>query len=518
MKVLSKKIWAVALFLLLIVIGCQNQSEKDSQTLHLNFQEGDVPTLHPHLLEGHMRGRILGKALFEGLTRINSKGEAEFAGAESVEISSSKTEYTFILRDNKWSDGSAVTAFQYEKAWKQAIAPSSDCRWADLFYVIKGAEKAKKRTLPLSEVGIKALDEKTLFVELAFPTPYFLKLIASPLFAPVIREETEPARFNGPFKLGKWKKNDLLVLKANPFFWDSDKVSLREIEIQMVDDPHTSFLMYEKQNIDWIGNPFCNLTSEMVIQLQGKGELQAKSVARTLWVYINTSHPLLSTSKIRQALSLSIDRSLIAKHIYPGNSPLYQPLPLCLSLCPNLFSDNNLKQAKRLFEEGLKEIKSTREEFPILTLSYPNTIGRKSLAEYLKETWEKTFGIQVHLEGMEWNVFLSDLEKGAFQIGMSSASALYPDPSELLERFISIKASNFSQWVHPVYQEKLKLAKKFPDQRRRYLREAEELLFEQMPFIPVYNYNALYVHNPRLKGYVLDHNGCVDFRWAYFED
>ncbi|MFZ0565996.1 MAG: peptide ABC transporter substrate-binding protein [Chlamydiales bacterium] len=518
MKILSKRIWALVPLLLLILIGCQNQSEKDSQTLHLNFQEGDVPTLHPHLQEGSIHGRILGKALFEGLTRINSQGEAELAGAQSVEISPSKTQYIFMLRDHKWSDGSAVTAFQYEKAWKQAIAPSSDCTRADLFYAIKGAENAKKGILSLNEVGIKALDEKTLSVELTFPAPYFLKLIASPLFTPVIRDEKEPTRFNGPFKLNKWKRNSLIALEANPYFWDSDKVSLSEIEIKMVGDPLTILLMYEKQEIDWIGNPFCWLPPEWVLELQEKGDLQEQSVTRALWLYVNISYPFLDSSKIRQALSLSIDRSLIAKHIYPGNSPLYQPLPPSLSLCPKLFSDNNLSQAKNLFEEGLKEIELTKDTYPPLTISYHFAAGRKSLAEYLKETWEKAFGIQIHLKGVEWNVFHSELEQGAFQIGMSTASALYPDPSELLERFSSITTANFSQWEHPIYQEKLQLATKLPDQRTRYLREAEELLFEEMPIIPVCNFNALYAHNPRLKGYVFDHNGCVDFRWAYLEN
>ncbi|MFZ0565999.1 MAG: hypothetical protein WAM28_07430 [Chlamydiales bacterium] len=118
---------------------------------------------------------------------------------------------------------------------------------------------------------------------------------------------------------------------------------------------------------------------------------------------------------------------------------------------------------------------------------------------------------------MEWNILRSHLEKGEFQMGMCGESALYPDPSELLERFGSIKTSNFSQWEHSIYLEKLNLAKKLPDQRTRYLREAEELLFEEMPFIPICNFNALYIHNPKLKGYALDHNGCVDFRWAYLE-
>ncbi|MFZ0565030.1 MAG: peptide ABC transporter substrate-binding protein [Chlamydiales bacterium] len=518
MKTLFKRNCAILFFFSLIFVSCNNQHEKSTQTLRLNFQEGDMPSLHPHLLEGEMKGRVLGKALFEGLTRINSEGEAEFAGAESVEISPSKTQYTFKLRDHKWSDGSAVTAFEYEKAWKQAISPTSDCTRADLFYVIKGAEEAKNGALPLSEVGIHALDKKTLSVELTFPAPYFIKLIASPIFAPIIRDKTEPTRFNGPFKVGKWTRDTLLVLKANPFFWDHDKVSLSEIEIQMIGDPLTSFLMYEKQEVDWTGNPISRLSSEMIFQLQEKGELQNRSVARALWIYINTSHPYLASSKIRQALSLSIDRSLISEHIYPGNPPLYQPLPYSLSLYPNLFSDNNLTQAKKLFEEGLKEIKFDKETFPPLTLIYHFTAGRKPLAEYLKETWEKTFGIQVHLKGTEGSVFCRNLEKGTFQMGMRGESALYPDPSELLERFASITTANFSQWEHPMYQEKLNLARNLPDRRTQYLREAEEFLFEQMPIIPVCNFNALYAHNPKLKGYVFDHNGCVDFRWAYFEN
>ncbi|MFZ0564814.1 MAG: ABC transporter substrate-binding protein, partial [Chlamydiales bacterium] len=225
-----------------------------------------------------------------------------------------------------------------------------------------------------------------------------------------------------------------------------------------------------------------------------------------------------ASSKIRQALSLSIDRSLISKQIDLGNTPLYQPLPSSISLCANLFSDNNITQAKKLFEEGLTEKKIAREAFSPITLSYPNTAGRKSLAEYLKETWEKAFGIQVQLNGVEWNILRNYLEKGEFQMGMSGESALYPDPSELLERFGSIKTSNFSQWEHPIYQEKLNLAKELPDQRTRYLREAEELLFEEMPFIPISNFNTLYVHNPKLKDYVFDHNGCIDFRWAYLEN
>ena len=273
MNFLFKEMWKIILSLSLVLISCQQQSEKSTQTLRLNIL-GDVPSLHPHDLAEISKNHAVGKALFEGLTRINLEGEAELAGAELIEISPCQTQYTFTLRDHQWSDGTSVTAFQYEKAWKQAIAPTSTCRRADVFYVIKGAKEVKEKTLLLDEVGIKALDDKTLFVQLVFPAPYFLKLVASSFFAPVEGTEMEPTRFNGPFMKDKWEKNNLLILKANPYFWDHDQVPLKKIEIQMVADSSTAFLMYEKQTIDWIGHPFTAINFEIITELQKRGELQ----------------------------------------------------------------------------------------------------------------------------------------------------------------------------------------------------------------------------------------------------
>ncbi len=509
------KIWAIALPL--FFMGCQQQSEKKSQMLCLNFQEGDVPSLHPHpTIGGHIRARVLGKMLFEGLTRINSREEAELAGAESVDISPCQTQYTFTLRENHWSDGTPVTAFHYEKAWKGAMAPASDCTRADLFYVIAGAKEAKEGSVPLDAIGIKALDEKTLFVELTFPIPYFLELIASPLFAPIVREATEPTRFNGPFMVEKWKREDFLLLKANPHFWDHKQISIKQIEIQMVTDPSTALSMYEKKKLDWIGDPISPFSPEMVASLQKRGELKQRLITRALWIYFNAQHPSLSSAHIRKALSLAIDRSLIAEHIFIGNLPLYQPLPIPISLCPNSLSDNDPLQAKQLFKQGLRDYNLTT--LPPLTLSYPNNPGRKPLAEYLKEVWEKTFDIKVHLQAMEWNAFCSNLEEGNYQMGVSGASALYPDPTDFLDRF-EYSEESFSHWEHPLYQEKLMLAREAvePEQRSRLLGEAEAILVEESPLMPLCNFVALYTHHPKLKGYVFDHAGYVDFRWAYFE-
>ncbi|MFZ0564879.1 MAG: peptide ABC transporter substrate-binding protein, partial [Chlamydiales bacterium] len=492
------------------------QSRRKHSTLRLIFQEGEPLSLNPHYAFGDMRCRVLSKLLFEGITRIDAHGAPQLAAAEKMHRTQDGLTYLFKLRPHHWSNGEKVTPFHFVNSWCSILNNLHFSSGSEFLFMIKNVQKYKEGRCSLEEVGFRAHDTETLEIQLEWPDPFFLHKLAQPMLFPMLSTAREPRWFNGPYLIEKQTTQGIL-LESNPYYWDCHHVTLKSIQIECLSDAKQSYTLFQKGEIDWIGNPFCRLSSEMVVRLQEKGELQTRPVARTLWIYINTSHRFLASSKIRQALSLSIDRSLISKHIYPGNSPLYQPSPSSLSLCPNLFSDNNLPLAKKLFEEGLKEIKFTKETFPILTLSYHITAGRKSLAEYLKETWEKAFDIQIRLEGTEWNVLLSHLEKGEFQMGMCFASALYPDPSELLERFASIKVTNYSQWENPIYQKKLNLAKKQPEQRFRYLREAEELLSEQMPFIPICNINALYVHNSKLKGCVFDHNGCVDFRWAYME-
>lgn len=518
MKKWTKKIQQTITFFMISfsLASCQKHSDNHNQTLRINLQDGDPASLHPHHVAGGMQSRILGKAIYEGLTRLNPEGKIEVSGAKSVEISPSGTQYLFTLRDHKWSDGSSVTAYQYEKAWKKALAPTTDCPKADLFYVIKGAKKAKKGEISIEEVGVKALDHETLLVELTHPAPYFLELISLPIFAPLDRETL---LYNGPFSIETWLPNNLLRLKKNTYFWDAKNVLLQSIEFSFISQPMTTFSMYEKGDLDWMGSPFDHFPLELVSDLQEKGNIQQQYVTRPFWIYLNTQHPPLSSTSIRQALSLALNRSAINEHMLFGSLPLYTPLPHSLSLCEKSLSDNDLAQAKQLFEKGLKELGFTQATFPPLYLNYFNTTGFSALAEYLQEAWEKTFGIKVVLEKSEWRVFLSKLETSDFQIAGCTESSLYQDPIELLERFGESNRDNPSNWISIPYQKKIELAQKEPNfgRREQYLKEAEEMLLSEMPFIPISNFIHFYDHHPKLTAYVLDHTGCVDFRWAYFK-
>jgi oligopeptide transport system substrate-binding protein len=502
------------LVLLLTIIGCGKAPVKQWDKLHLNFQEGDLPSLHPHELVIYLRGLSIAKALFEPLTRISAEGKVELAGAEKVELSEDQLHYTFTLRENHWSDGSLVSAHHFEKAWKAALAPLSSCSRADLLYPLENAVEAKKGICSIDLVGVHAIDDKTLKVDLAFPSPHFLELVAQAITAPLVDPDNkENILFNGPFMVDLWKKGSVLRLKPNPYYWDREHITLKQIDISFIEDINTAYTLYEKGEIDWMGVPFCPLSAELILRLKENNLLKSHPIGRSFWVFLNTKDPLLASPSIRKALSFALDRKAITSHVLIGGNPSLKPLSLgLLPLKPGQKIEENLEKAKSAFEKGLAELGLNRATCPPLEISYSQQAMRKQLAEYLQETWHNVLGIEVKLKSVEWNVLRSNLEKGLFAVSMAYEGAFYKDPLELLERYTSDTPSNFSQWINPSFVKKIQVAKyETDDQRRLYLlSEAEEILLEQMPFIPICSDCVLFTHPPEMKGYVIDSIGALD--------
>ncbi|MFZ0565212.1 MAG: peptide ABC transporter substrate-binding protein [Chlamydiales bacterium] len=490
-----------------------------TQTLSLNLQLGDLPSLHPFHLQGPMRGYTVGKLVYEGLTRLNQNQKIELVGADQVIVSPCKKKYTFKLRPSSWSDGTEVTAFDYEKAWKWSLHPASDCPRAELLYVIKNAEEAKKGTLDLDQVGIKALDSYTLFIELQHPAPYFLELLSQPIFSPIHPKEVEkePTIFNGPFLVDTWKKSDYLLLKANPNFWNNERRRLKAIHISMVRDSSTALQLFEKKELDWIGDHLSTIPNEALPDFQKKYHLQQRDTIRPFWIFLNTQHSILQSPSIRKALALSINQEQIAEHIFIIADPLKGPLHHSLSSLP-FPPQKNSQDCKQLFREGLEQLDLTLSNIPELTISYFDQIPLKQLAEYLKEIWEDTFGLSIKLQGDEWNVFYSHLQRGTFHIGGCYITPYYNDPTEPLGRIAPNSPANHSQWVHSGYQEKLDIAQNTNslEARKAALGEAEAILLDENPIIPVINRKVTFSHHPDLQGYTINYAGCVDFAFAYF--
>lgn len=169
-----------------------------------------------------------------------------------------------------------------------------------------------------------------------------------------------------------------------------------------------------------------------------------------------------------------------------------------------------------MFELGLKELGLTRETFPPLEISYSQQAGQKQLAEYLQQVWSQTFQIKVNIVAQEWNILRKDLENGRFQVSGCFDAAFYNDPLEIMEKFVSLNSNNFSKWIDEDFKEKVYSAKQefILEKRQKILADAEQLLIQEMPFIPISSDEFIYAHHPKLKGYVFDSVGACDFSLA----
>ncbi|MCB1181332.1 MAG: peptide ABC transporter substrate-binding protein [Chlamydiia bacterium] len=485
--------------------------------LRLNLQEGDPATLHPH--RGlSLQCVSLEKALYEGLTRLNHEGIPDLALAKAYEVSPCKTIYTFYLRESKWSNGANVTAHHFEAAWKEALKPDADCLRSEFFYPIKHAQKAKEGKLSLDAVGVTAADDYTLVVVLENPTPYFLELTSAPLYSPLYDATVvEPTVFNGPFQIKIWERENHLCLTKNPYYWDSQSVLIEGIDVAMVKDPETALAMYEQDAIDCVGDPFGTLPFDVLPHYAALGSLKKHQVSRVYWLVFNTEEFPFNSVNMRKAISYAIDRTSLSEHVLFDQTPHMSPVPVSFSRLNENRIDHQLNHrlANAHFEMALEEFGLTRETFPCLILSSPNTPGDRKISATLQRFLEKTLEIKVKLRGGELKSYLTDLYQHNFEFGGSLKSALYGDPLYFLLFFRQKNERiNWSAWEDKRYQELLELAQSTAEQDERevYLIEAEKILVDQMPATSLYVQNYFYLEHERVKGIYFTHLGYVDFK------
>ncbi|KQL49222.1 ABC transporter substrate-binding protein [Brevibacillus choshinensis] len=503
-------------------------AEKKPQVLKMNLHS-EPPTGDPGLAEDTTSGAII-LATFDGLTRIGSDDKPHEAAAESYTVSDDKLTYTFKIRDHKWSNGDPVTAKDFEFAWKRALDPKTASNYAYQLYYIKNGEKANKGEAKLDDVGVKALDDKTLEVKLENPTPFFLELLAFRTYFPVNPKvvqanekwagEAKTHVGNGPFKIETWEHKSKIVLVKNDSYWDKDKVKLDKIEFAMVEDENTELSMFENGELDWAGSPTSSLPTDAIPALKDSGKMVTKPIAGTYWYKFNTEKPPFNNVKIRKAFAYSIDRQgLIDNILQTGQLPATGAVPPSMVLNPNgYFKDKDIDTAKKLMEEGMKELGITK--LPAVTLSYNTSEGHKKIAEAIQDQWKKNLGVDVKLENKEWKVYLEDLHEGNFQIGRMGWLGDFNDPINFLELYKDkMGGNNDTRWENPKFKELLNQSslESDLDKRKKILADAEQVLMDDMPIMPIYFYTQSWVQNPSVKGVQITGLGDVDWKGAYIE-
>lgn len=479
--------------------------------------------------KGSTRGSaVVLRELFEGLMRTNSEGTPSFAVARDLELSDDKCTYRFSLRPSSWSNGTPVTAYDFEYAWKSIISPQTTSSYSFLFYCIKNAREARMGKISLDEVGIKAENNHTLLITLEHPTPYFLELTAHPAYSPVCRAITEKSTTwcneagpeyvcNGPFVLDKWKHRSKIVLAKNSTYWDASSVAAQKITFPLIEDPQTALNMFECGAIDWVGDPFGNLPLEAVPRLKVSKQLQTHHIGHADWMKLNTKHPLLASAKIRNALAMAINRQEIVDHLLQGGEiPAYSLLPTTLTLLKKrTFEDNDIEKAVQLMEEGLQELNLNKDNLPILGLNFTSEPRDKKIAEAIQQQWQKILGIKALLKPADRNTHLSLLLSGDFDIALATWFLFFHDPICNLELLKYKSGSfNYTNWGDPHYTALLDLsaAELDIDRRNEFLSQAEELVMNAMPIIPICYNTSLFVKNPKVIGESLSPIGVFEWK------
>ena len=472
--------------------------------------------------------------LFEGLMTRDSEGKLAMGQAERVEISEDQKVYTFYIRPAYWSNGDPVTAKDFEYAWKKAIDPETAQMGAFLFNPIKNASRCLEKKAFIHEVGISAISDQILVIELEHPTPYFLELTASTPYSPIphkVALKDKKWAFcnidllvsNGPFLMRQWRKGKSLTLEKNPYYWDSENVAIPGICLYVVQEDSIRHLMYEQGQLDWMGDPLSPLSYDALEVYQEKKDINVSDVYGINWLFINTKCPPLDNKNIRKALSYAVNRKNIVESLANTAS-----LPTCrifsqgdIDEGQDCFMDDDQVYAQLLFRSALSELRLEHEDFPEITLSY-NAVGNQAeIVHLIQNQWEKVLGIKVKLALLGKTLLFNQICQGNYQIGSMFWVSIIEDPIYMLNTFRSGHArANLSRWVNKKYQTLLSQSdyEQNPENRKKILVEAEKLLMEEMPIIPVCFGRALYMKDEKLENVSVSHLMEIDFKHATFTD
>lgn len=519
-----------------LLIGCQSDSDSSqerhkAQILSLNVYT-EPPTLDPGQA-GDSASDLILAMLYDGLFVASEDGSVKPAVAESYELSEDKRTYTFHLRKTLWSDGTPVTSHDFAFAWRRVLDPRFSAEQTFFLLYIEGAQDAKTGKIPLDAVGIRTPDDLTLVVTLTRPVPFFLELLVGSAYMPVKRaivehnpdwalEAGKDYVSNGPFILNQWVHQKEISLVRNANGWDAQAVKLNAIHLLLVQDTNTELALFEKGIVDMAGRPVSmDLPMDSLPMLREQGRLKVTPGAATYYYAFNTEKPPFTNAKLRKAFAYAVNRKEIVDNVTKGGEQAATCLtapPLNLEMEP-CFVDGDVTTARRLFQEALQEMQITKQQLPPINLSYNTSESHHKIAQAVQQQWHDAFGIQVNLENVEWKVYLDKMASGDFTIGRMTYSAFFNDPFTFLDRFMAADSSyNHSRWLNPQVLKVLddSLNESAPPKRYELLKQAQRLLINQMPIIPIYFLTYSYLCHPDLKGFFISPTGWIYFRYAYF--
>ena len=531
-----KKIVLIISFIFIYAISCTKQRSIVNEAISINM--GPEPkTLDPTLNSLNAVSCYILHA-FEGLTKMDSNNNVQAGMAEKWEISEDGLIYTFHLRTNAlWSDGTNVTAKDFEYSWKRSVNPSVAAEYAYMMEIVKNAKEINEGTMNYNELAVKAIDDYTFQVTLANPSPYFLEFIASTgIFMP-LREDIintygdewtlKPETYivNGPYSMTERLIDEKIVFSANKNYYNPNEQVAKKINFILMSEPNTAMSGIKNASIHFSA---LEPPSSEIASLKAENLLIENKAIGTYYIELNITNNALKDKRVRQALSLAIDRNYLVLNVTKGGQ-----VPAGGFIPPTVRGSNstfrvenqeyinnknylaNVEKAKQLMAEAGYP---NGNNFPVLELKVSPGIY-VLLGEAMQQMWKDNLNIDIKLLQEEFPITLQTLVDKDYEMARMGWTGDYNDPMTMLEVMLSYSGINHTGFSNSNYDNLINTARTSADNsvRMNAMKEAEAILLDEMPIIPLYYRTDLFMINPILKNVVLSPLGRHKFNYCYIE-
>lgn len=513
-----------------LLCGCSSretpvQRGNREQVLHLG-NSSEPKDLDPHVVTGVTEHNIL-SALLEGLVAEDPRDLTPVPGtAESWTVSEDGKEYTFRLRPGAmWSNGDPVKASDFAFSYRRILSPGLGSPYAYMLFCLENAEAYYKGEVKdFGRVGVYALDAQTLRLRLHAPTPYFLSLLNHfswyPVHPPTILSHgaidrvgaawTRPETFvgNGPFVLYSWSPGKKIVVRRSHTYWDRDRVRLQAIHFYPIGDHKIEERAFRAGQLHVTGTVPIDRIS--YYRKHKPDLLRLDPYLGTYYYLLNVTRPPLDDVRVRKALSLSIDRKTIVDYVTKGGEEA-----ACHFTPPGTAGYTSRARLRPDAEEARRLLADAGypggRGVPVLELLYNTSDAHARIAQAVQQMWQSELGIDIELVNMEWKVYLAATQEGRYDIARAGWIGDYVDPMSFLDMWVTGGGNNRARWSNADYDAAIRAAGLAEDKARRfqYFQEAERILMQASPIIPVYFYRSKSLIQPSVQGWyptLIDHH------------
>lgn len=489
----------------------------------------DITTADPALATDAVAFNLIANTM-EGLYRLDKDGNAVPALAEGEpEVNEDETVYTFKLRDAEWSNGEPVTANDFVYAWQRAVDPATGSQYAYIMNTIKNAEAINTGDTPKEELGVKAIDEKTLEVTLERPDPSFLSLTSFGTFTPIneafatekgedFTTGPENLLYNGPFTWTKWDREQGYVLTKNESYWDAENVALDSVDVKVVKETSTVVNLYEAGDVDYAG-----LASEQVAAFQEDEDYNTGLRSSVGYFKFNHENEIFKNVDARKAIARAVDPSGIIDQLLNNGSVA------TTSFIPKDFikyeDGTDYTEGVEYFKTDAAEAASLWEKVTggkattIELLSFDSEVS-KQISEYMKGQIESNLpNVTVEIAQQPFNNKLEREANGDYQMSFALWGPDYQDPLTNLGIFTSENGQNDINYASSEYDQLIDEASAETSIDARYdlFKEAEALLIEQdQAIMPIYQAGVAYLIRPNIENFNRQLFGA-DYQYKYVD-